>query len=176
MPVLTTIGYEGSSLDDFIATLRAADVHTLLDVRELPISRRRGFAKKALSTALAANRIQYVHLKGLGDPKDGREAARAKDFDKFLRIYTRHMKTVWAQKDLAEAARLSANGGACLMCYERDYNTCHRLLVAKAMADIVSIQIKHLGVRQGLDREKYKTDRTGHRIGESAASRGQEAR
>jgi uncharacterized protein (DUF488 family) len=176
MPVLTTIGYEGASLDDFIATLKAARVHTLIDVRELPISRRRGFAKNALSSALEDEGIRYVHLKGLGDPKEGREAARAEDFDKFLRIYRRHLKTPAAQKDLAEALRLSADTDACLMCYERDYKTCHRLLVAEAIADIVPTQIRHLGVRQGLDREKYKADRTGHRFSQGATSRGQEAR
>lgn len=176
MPVLATIGYEGASPEDFIVTLQATAVHTLIDVRELPISRRRGFAKTALSSALAANGIRYVHLKGLGDPKEGREAARAKDFDKFLRIYKRHLKTTIAQNDLAEATRLAADGGACLMCYERDYSTCHRLLVAKAVADIIPLEIKHLGVKLGLGREKHKADRTGHRTRESATPRGQEAR
>lgn len=137
MPVLSTIGYEGSSLDDFIATLREAGIHTLIDVRELPISRRPGFAKTALAAALHASGIVYAHLKGLGDPKEGREAARAKNFDKFLRIYTRHLMGKPAQADLQEAARLSAEGGTCLMCYERDQTTCHRLLVAQAIADII---------------------------------------
>ena len=176
MPVLRTIGYEGASIEDFIVTLHEAGVRLLIDVRELPISRRRGFAKNALAAALEAVGIRYVHLKGLGDPKEGRDAARANDFDKFLRIYTRHLKTAAAQRDLAHAVQLGAEGNACLMCYERDYKICHRLLVAQAMAGIVSTQIKHLGVRQGLGRDKYKTDRTGHRFSQSATSRGQEAR
>ena len=176
MPVLSTIGYEASSLEDFIATLHAAGIHTLIDVRELPISRRPGFAKTALSSALTAEGIRYVHLKWLGDPREGREAARAKDFDKFLRIYTRHLGSASAQADLAEAARLSAENGACLMCYERDHTTCHRLLVAKAIAAKLPTQIKHLGVRQGIDREKRKAERTGDRAREGLAPRGHEAR
>jgi uncharacterized protein (DUF488 family) len=58
--------------------LKVAKITRLIDVRELPISRRKGFAKTALSTALAVAGIEYVHLKGPGDPKDGREAARRK--------------------------------------------------------------------------------------------------
>src|SRR3954453_21108705 len=77
--ILTTIGYEAAELDDFVATLLAAGITRLIDVRELPISRRRGFAKRALSEALADAGIVYVHLRGLGDPKEGREAARVGD-------------------------------------------------------------------------------------------------
>lgn len=176
MPVLSTIGYEGSSVEDFIATLRAAGIRTLIDVRELPISRRPGFAKSALSAALEATDIRYVHLKGLGDPREGREAARAHEFEKFHRIYSRHLETAAAQNDLTKAARLSEEGGVCLMCYERDYNTCHRLLVAKAIADKLPTQVKHLGVRYGLGREQRKKERTGHRPREGVAARGQEAR
>lgn len=176
MPVLATIGYEGASIDDFIATLHAAGVRTLIDVRELPISRRRGFAKSALSTALNADGIEYVHIKELGDPKAGREAARAGNFDRFLQIYSRHLKAAPAQQALKETAKLVADGGACLMCYERDHHTCHRLLVANALNDIVALRINHLGVRQGIDRERRKTNGARDRFGQSAASRGQEAR
>src|ERR1700754_3761106 len=119
MKTLATIGYEGASLEDFIATLKVAAVHTLVDVRELPISRRPGFAKNALSIALENAGIKYVHLKGLGDPKEGREAARAGDFATFTRIFSRHMGTAVARSDLADAVKLSAQGDVCLMCYER---------------------------------------------------------
>lgn len=97
MPVLATIGYEGSSLQDFIATLRAASIRTLIDVRALPISRRPGFAKNALSKALAEAGIDYVHLKGLGDPKEGRDAARANDLETFLKSSC----STWRHKWLA---------------------------------------------------------------------------
>jgi hypothetical protein len=69
------IGYEGSVLEDFVATLRSAGVETLIDVRDVPLSRKPGFSKSALQANLEAHGIAYVHLKGLGDPKPGREAA-----------------------------------------------------------------------------------------------------
>jgi uncharacterized protein (DUF488 family) len=158
MSMLATIGYEGSSLDDFLATLTTAHVRTLIDVRELPISRRAGFAKKALSAALAGAGIEYVHLKGLGDPKPGREAARANDHKKFLSIYTAHLKTAAARGDLAEAVTLSENGGACLMCYERDPKTCHRRLVADEISAITGSVVRHLGVKDGVVSGKRRAE------------------
>ena len=147
---LATIGYEGALLDDFIATLQTSSVRLLIDVRELPISRRKGFAKGALSTALEAADIRYLHLRGLGDPKPGREAARAGDHAGFLKVFRAHMLTSAAQFDLSVAASHVADGGACLMCFERDHTACHRTLVAEAICDTVPVQIRHIGVRSGL--------------------------
>ena len=149
-PTLTTIGYEGSLLDDFIATLEASSVRLLIDVRQLPISRRKGFAKGALSTALDAAGIGYLHLKGLGDPKPGRDAARSGDHDLFLKVFSAHMLTFGAQAHLSVAIERAAAGGACLMCYERDHSSCHRKLVAEAIHAKTAIRIRNLGVRSGL--------------------------
>jgi uncharacterized protein (DUF488 family) len=149
---LVTIGYEAAELSDFVATLRQAGVCCLIDVRELPISRRKGFAKQALSAALGRAGINYVHLRGLGDPKEGRNAARAGDYVRFKRVFARHMMSVTAQADLRKAAELVSQGGACLMCYERDHAACHRSIVAKAISDITAVTICHLGVREGVGR------------------------
>lgn len=149
-PSLATIGYEGALLDDFVATLKAASIQLLIDVRELPISRRKGFAKSALSTAMATADIGYLHLKGLGDPKPGREAARAGNHAGFLKVFRAHMLTPAARFDLNVAASHVAAGRACLMCYERDHAGCHRTLVAEAIHAIVPVRIRHIGVRSGL--------------------------
>jgi len=145
-----TIGYEAASLADFIATLEDAGIKRLIDIRELPISRRKGFAKRALSEALAEADISYVHLRGLGDPKEGREAARAGDVSRFKRVFTSHMATDAAQADLCTAVSLVEAGGACLMCYERDHSACHRTIVAQAISASLPTQIHHLSVRAGL--------------------------
>ena len=147
---LATIGYEAASLADFIATLRAAGVGRIIDVRELPISRRKGFAKRALSEALVAAGIDYVHLRGLGDPKEGRDAARAGDVARFKRVFDRHMATATAQADLQAAIAFAKQGGACLMCYERDHVACHRSIVATAISGSISVTLRHLGVREGI--------------------------
>lgn len=172
---LSTIGYEGASLEDFVATLVAAEIRCLVDVRELPISRRKGFAKTALSQALEQVGIEYIHLKGLGDPKLGREAARRKDYGAFRKIFTAHMKSATAKGDLKVASKFVMAGGTCLMCFERDPHTCHRTLVADAVCDNLPVAVRHLGVRVGLAKQKRRPDQTGARKSssarESAASR-----
>jgi len=154
--VLATIGYEAADLADFIATLREAGISRLIDVRELAISRRKGFAKRALSEALADAGIEYVHLRGLGDPKEGREAARAGEVTRFRKIFTSHMRSETAQADLRTAVSLVEAGGVCLMCYERDHGSCHRSIVAQAISGSVPAMIRHLGVREGLGRSHQK--------------------
>lgn len=156
--VLATIGYEAADLTDFITTLHSANVTRLIDVREIPVSRRKGFAKRALSEALTRAGIEYLHLRGLGDPKEGRQAARAGDFVKFKRVFNNHMRSDSAQTDLEKAAQLAAEGGACLMCYERDHTSCHRAIVAAAISGNVSATIRHLVVGVGLGRQQ---DRSG---------------
>jgi len=159
---LATIGYENAALVDFIATLQLAKISQLVDVRELPISRRKGFSKNALSDALSKVGIAYVHLKGLGDPKPGREAARAGNKGAFVRIFSAHLKTVVAQTDLAVAIEFATSGGACLMCYERAHQDCHRSLVAVAIsAKLKDVSIRHLGVIHGNAAAQEKRARKG---------------
>ena len=141
-----TIGYEGVSLDEFIVSLQDAGIKRLLDVRELPLSRRKGFSKTSLSAALSSAGIEYVHLRGLGDPKPGRDAARSGDMPRFRRIFGAHMRTSKAQADLAVAAHLVTEGGTCLMCFERDHADCHRSIVADAITATVAVKIRHLRV------------------------------
>jgi uncharacterized protein (DUF488 family) len=149
MKQLATIGYEGASVGDFIASLKIAGVVKIIDVRELPLSRRKGFSKTVLADALRTEGIEYIHLRALGDPKDGRDAARAGQFAEFRRIYSKHLKTVAAQSALQEAQAMVATGGACLLCYEREPNQCHRSIVASALAGRSNLRVVHLGVRMG---------------------------
>ncbi len=119
----------------------------LLDVREAPISRRKGYSKTALAAALAARGIDYVHLRGLGTPKPGREAAKAGDRARFLEIFQRHMTSPEAHADLARAEDYARAGGACLFCLEREPERCHRSLVAAALNGRLALSIDHLMVR-----------------------------
>lgn len=173
MQTLATIGYESSSLEDFLATLEAAEVKALIDVREAPISRRKGFSKNALREAVEGAGINYIHLAGLGDPKEGREAARDGRFDDFLRIFSAQMETPVFKENLGEAAEIARNGGACLMCYERAHDSCHRKLVAEALSDIIDISIRPLGVRKGIGKNGGTIrPRTRHNASESATACG----
>lgn len=157
---ISTIGYEGSKSCDFIATLESLGIKTLIDVRDVPVSRVKGFSKSRLAVALNKAGISYVHLKGLGDPKSGRDAARAGQFVTFRKIYSAHLKTAEAQSDLERAKSIVLSGDACLMCYERDPFNCHRSIVASIICDTLNCRVRHIGVQsnviQGLRKERTR--------------------
>ncbi len=137
---LFTIGYEGSIVDEVVASLRAAGVTHLLDIRAVPQSRKPGFSKRLLSGTLEAAGIHYTHLKGLGTPKAGRDAVRHGDVGAMHRIFRAHMQEPEAQMDLARAADIAAHAPACLLCFERDHTHCHRQIVA----DMLGMKTRHL--------------------------------
>jgi len=83
---LYTIGYEKALLKDVVATLAAAGVTTLIDVRDRPISRRPGFSKRQLAAAIEVAGMRYVHLQALGTPPEGRLAGRRREWDRFWGI------------------------------------------------------------------------------------------
>jgi uncharacterized protein (DUF488 family) len=130
-----TIGYEKVGVPDFIAALKAAKIKTLIDVREVANSRRAGFSKKALAASLDAAGIAYIHLKPLGTPKAGREAARKGDTKTMRRIFEAKMAEPESQLALAEAAELAKKARACLMCLEHDWRDCHRTIVAGYLSE-----------------------------------------
>lgn len=145
-----TIGYESASLDDFIATVTHVGIEVVVDVRELPQSRRKGFSKTALSEALSAAGIRYVHLRGLGDPKPGRDAARAGDFKKFKSIFKKHLTSSRAVEDMDALLGILRSEFACLLCYERNSKECHRRIIADSASEVLGYKAVHLGVRQGI--------------------------
>lgn len=150
---ILTIGYEGSTIEDFVATLKLADVQVLIDIRDIPVSRKRGFSKRALAEALENAGVGYVHLRDLGDPKPGREAVRRGDVQTFRHIFRAHLQGQDAQLALGQALDIVSAARTCLLCFERDHSLCHRAIVAEEMASRESLQIRHIGVRQGLAEE-----------------------
>jgi hypothetical protein len=144
-----TLGYEVATVADFILTLQNAGVSLLLDVRELPQSRRPGFSKRALAEALANVGIGYRHMKQLGDPKSGRDAARRGDMDAFRTIFGAHLELEATQAAIDDAAAVVEREIVALMCFERAPKNCHRSIVADRIGDIVAAEIVHLGVQPG---------------------------
>lgn len=132
---LWTIGYERVGASDFIAALKAAKIKTLVDVREIANSRRAGFSKTLLAASLNEAGIAYVHMKLLGTPKAGREAARKGDIKSMQRIFEAKLAEPESELALAEAAELARRGRTCLMCLEHDWRLCHRSIVADRLKD-----------------------------------------
>ena len=129
-----TIGYEATTVGEFLDALRSAGVERVIDVRALPLSRRPGFSKSPLSAALAEAGIDYVHLKALGTPADGRAAARAGRHDDLLRIYAGQLELPEAIAQGAQMLELAREKASALLCYERDPAQCHRSLLLAAVA------------------------------------------
>ncbi|HWA16040.1 MAG TPA: DUF488 domain-containing protein [Gemmatimonadales bacterium] len=145
MKTLATIGYELATPATLIDALLRAKIDLLVDVRAVPNSRRPGFSKKALTAATAEAGIEYLHLRGLGTPADGRAAARAGRHAEMQAIFRRQLRTLEARDDLfilVEAVREGRS--ACLLCLEASPEHCHRRLVATAVQEQLSVRVVDL--------------------------------
>ncbi|MCA1653989.1 MAG: DUF488 family protein [Sphingomicrobium sp.] len=134
-----TIGYEATTMGEFLAALTGAGVKRVIDVRALPLSRRPGFSKTPLRNALAEAGIDYVHLKALGTPAAGREAARKGRQAELEAIYAGQLELPEAIAQGAEMRELAAGMPSALLCFERQPGGCHRSLLLKAVAAEVEV-------------------------------------
>ena len=130
-----TIGYEATTMADFLAALTAAGVRRVIDVRALPLSRRPGFSKSSLAASLAEAGIDYVHLKALGTPKLGRDAAKKGDIATLTAVYDEQLALPEAQAAAARMLELAGEMPSALLCYERDPCHCHRTLLLRAVGE-----------------------------------------
>jgi uncharacterized protein (DUF488 family) len=129
-----TIGYESTTMAEFIAALKDAGVRQVIDVRAVASSRRPGFSKNLLRNSLAEEGIGYVHLRALGTPAEGRAAARAGRIDDLKRIYAGQLELPEAIAEAAQMVALAAETPSALLCYEREPGGCHRTLLLSAVA------------------------------------------
>jgi len=134
MHKLYTIGYEGASVDDLVNTMKAMGVEVLADVRELPLSRKKGLSKNGLAEKLRGAGIDYNHFRDLGDPKAGRTAARQGNYEEFERIFTAHLASDRAQNALDDLLEVAKCRLTCMMCFERCATVCHRSYIADQAA------------------------------------------
>jgi uncharacterized protein (DUF488 family) len=125
--VAFTVGYEGRTIDEFVHLLVEAGVERIVDVRALPLSRRRGFSKTALKSALAADGIEYVHVRAAGNPyRNLRD-----DPERCLALYAAHLDEHPAVLVEVQAA---LNGSrSALLCMEASHERCHRSVIAERL-------------------------------------------
>lgn len=137
---LYTIGYEGRALDELIAILSANRVRRVIDIRELPLSRRRGFSKTPLGEALRAAGIDYVHMRQAGNPYRKQKDTLSRD--ELLARYERHI----ARSDdvVAEVAETARGCRAALLCYEAAPEECHRSRLAPRVAALLGCTVQDL--------------------------------
>lgn len=142
---LFTIGYEGRAADELPGSIAAAGVTTLVDVRELPLSRKRGFSKSALASLLAQSGVRYVHERRLGNPKPLRDHVKSGgDWQWFADTFRDRLRNADGALD-AVMAIMERGETVCLLCFESDASRCHRSLVADALAERADgLAIRHL--------------------------------
>ena len=146
---LFTIGYEQTPSKAVLDELESAGVKLLVDVRAVTSSRRPGFSKNQLAAGLDERGIAYVHLKGLGTPKEGRLAARSGNYDVLQKVFAKHLKTPEARENLDELSELVKKAGpVCLLCYERNHEHCHRRWIAEIIEERDGVRIENLAAPQ----------------------------
>lgn len=134
MKTVYTIGYEGTDIERFVKTLVVVGIKAVADVRAVPLSRKKGFSKVSLKVHLENADIKYLPMQELGDPKEGREAAKSGDYDRFRMIYAKHVDRPESLAAIAKLAVTSQEQPVCLLCFERDPKTCHRYIVGERMS------------------------------------------
>lgn len=138
-----TIGYEGLDIDAFMSLLAEHGIDTVVDIRELPLSRKPGFSKKALASVLNLSGVEYVHMVDLGCPKPVRDRYREDgNWKRYTDGFLKHLKTQEAA--IAELSELAGWSNCALLCYEADFNFCHRSMVAKAVRDYCGADVLHI--------------------------------
>lgn len=131
--MLYTIGYEGLDAARFVQELKDRDIHILVDVREMPLSRKKGFSKNGLAASVLAEGIEYRHLRELGAPRDVRHRLKETgDWNEYCMGYQSHLEGRDAV--LESLAELAQSADICLMCFEADYRECHRSLITEKLS------------------------------------------
>lgn len=131
---LFTIGYEGEPQAAVIDRLKGAGVKVLADVRAVAASRRAGFSKTVLGSSLAEAGIEYVHLRDLGTPKTGRDAAKKGRISEMRAIFADHMEEPPSQLAFERLREIASDQPTALLCFEADHAGCHRAVLAERLA------------------------------------------
>ncbi len=142
---ILTIGYEGRRIDEFIDRLKKFNISRLIDVREVPLSRKKGFSKSALRERLKDANIEYVHLKVLGSPSPIRNKLKSDwDYDYFFKAYSKYLSE--NMEAVKEVYQYISDGINCIMCFERFPEKCHRSTIANKIKEYDSngLKIKHI--------------------------------
>ncbi|WP_437193513.1 DUF488 domain-containing protein [Planctomicrobium sp. SH527] len=141
-----TVGYGGLKIDDFIKILQKNNVTHLIDLRELPVSRKPGFSKKALQSHLEKGGILYSHFRALGSPMALRHQVREdRDYRIFFKGVHAHLETPPALESLRAIEDLIGRSACCLMCFCQDWTQCHRRCIVENLECRQEIEFIHIG-------------------------------
>lgn len=143
--ILYTMGYEGLEIETFFEQLNFYKVNLIIDVRELPLSRKFGFSKKKLDEISFRNNIRYIHLPKLGCPRDIRHNYKIDgDWQEYSKRFLYYLDS--QNEEILNLANIVQSDRCCLVCFERDFHYCHRRYVANAVAQTIGsiLTINHI--------------------------------
>jgi uncharacterized protein (DUF488 family) len=135
---LFTIGYEGKTLDQLVGELRRHRISRVIDVRALPLSRRKGFSKTPLGNALGAAGIEYLHVREAGNPY----RHLRHDIDACLAAYADHLEH--SPEVIVRLFEATQRRRAALLCVEAVADHCHRSVLARHVAALAGRPIVDL--------------------------------
>lgn len=124
-----TIGYARTTQDALVSALLDAEAQVLVDIRAIAASRRAGFSKMSLKAAVEDAGLAYLHLRALGTPKEGRDAARRGDYWTLRKVYAGQLELPEAMAQMAQLQDLANEKCVCLLCYCEEAEHCHRSLL-----------------------------------------------
>jgi uncharacterized protein (DUF488 family) len=133
---LSTIGYEGISIEAYINKLIKNDIRCLVDVRRNPRSMKFGFAKSRLEHICNETGIVYISITELGiDSEERKDIGNDKSYKMIFDNYTKNTlkNTEEQQKQVIEF--LKKYKRIALTCFEADINKCHRKILADYIQD-----------------------------------------
>ena len=138
---IVSIGYEGRTIDSFVAELQRAGVQTVADVRLNAISRKAGFSKTRLKEALAAAGISYRHMRSLGNAKENRRPFWDGRVEEGRRVFRETLQSPEAESSLQELAAMAADGVVAVLCFESDADMCHRKVIIDEVVEATPVPV-----------------------------------
>ena len=138
---IVSVGYEGRTIEDFVAALQEQGVRTVADVRLNAISRKAGFSKSRLRDALASAGIDYRHLRSLGNAKENRQPFWTGRVEEGRRVFREALQAPEAEAALHELAEMAADHVVAVLCFEADAEMCHRQVVIDQVVDARGIPV-----------------------------------
>jgi hypothetical protein len=138
---LSTIGYEGTSIDDYLNKLIINNIKLVCDVRKNPISMKYGFSKQQLKKHLEKINVAYIHLPELGIESEKRKDLKSQE--DYTRLFNWYEQKVLPTKNpflkqlveyFKEYKRIA------LTCFEASHLNCHRHKVVNALAPKITFE------------------------------------
>ena len=126
-------GYEGATPEDLVEFAQRNGATVVVDVRLNAMSRKPGFSKRRLADRLSASGIAYLHLPGLGNPRDNRPGFWSPGTNESLAAHRAFRERVLDSDEgrdaLDQMLEAAEDAVVVVLCFEDDPARCHRTLI-----------------------------------------------